>query len=667
MLVANMIVDKRYRVVKPLGAGGMKQVYLVEDTKFDPPRRCALAELVDNFSSPQELQTAGNYFEREANLLSQLDHPNIVRVSDSFKDQTRRYLVMDYIDGDTLGDKVKNSAGKKLGEAEIIRIAIKVVEALEYLHEIKPNPVIYRDLKPSNVMITPDGRVKLIDFGIARFVPPKAMTGMTINGTIIGTPGYASPEQYLGRFDARSDLYSLGATMLSALGVDPTQLPPGTFPPLAQLVPGCGPALSALIDRALKFKPEERPQSASEFLRLLQLAAAPKPAPAPFCGICNRPLPAGSNSCPSCSKTKLIPPDPGKPEKPRSWLAQVAFSSVALVAVLVLAYFWFRQPTNEMSQPGPDTADTAATSEASPAESDSAATPEESAAEASATALPIDDPATLYQSGVAAQQAGNVNDAFNFYTKAANQGYAPAQLALGLMYDDGTASGGKSPTDAFSWYLKAADEGTPEAEANVAQMYWDGRGTTTDHDKAMTWYGKAIAQLSNSPGTNINPSAKKGLGWCFEVGQAGVIQNFSEAARWYRMAAEGGDPWGQYNLGNMYLNGELGQPNYSEAVPWLILAADNHVTNAQVNLGGIFAQGLAPGQLEATQVLPWLQEAYGNGNVNAAYWLGFLYAYGLHGVTRDCKLAAFFLGKAATGGNEEAKHYLDRLNVDCPQ
>ncbi len=667
MLVANMIVDKHYRVVKPLGAGGMKQVYLVEDTKFNPPRRCALAELVDNFSSPQELQTAETYFEREANLLSQLDHPNIVKVSDNFKDQTRRYLVMDYIDGDTLEDKVEKSPSKKLGEAEIIRIAIEVVEALEYLHGIKPNPIIYRDLKPSNVMITPDGRVKLIDFGIARFVPPKAMTGMTIKGTMIGTPPYASPEQYLGRFDARSDLYSLGATMLSALGVDPAQFAVGTVPPLAQLVPGCGPALSALIDRALKFKPEERPQSASEFKRLLQVAAAPKPAPAPVCPTCNRPLPAGSNSCPFCTKTKLIPPDLGKQKKPMSWLAPIAFSSVATVAVLVLGYFLFLQSTNETAQPEPGTADIAATSEASPAESDSAATPEESAAEASATALPIDDPAALYQSGVAAQQAGNVTDAFDFYTKAGNQDYAPAELALGLMYDDGTASGGRSPTDAFNWYLKAAVQGIPEAEANVAQMYWDGRGTTTDHDKAMTWYGKAIAQLSNSAGTNISPSAKKGLGWCFEDGKAGASQNFSEAARWYRMAAEGGDPWGQYNLGTMYLNGELGQPNYSDAVPWLTLAADNHVTNAQVKLGEMFAMGLAPGQIDANQAVPWLKEAYRSGNATAAFWLGFLYAHGLHGVTQDCQLAASYYRKAARGGNDEANEKLSRLKVDCPQ
>ena len=262
MIAPNTIVGGRYRVVKPLGGGGMKLVYLAEDLRL-AARRCALAEVVDNFTNPDAQRQAVEAFQREADMLARLSNEHIPRVFDRFSEQNRHYLVMEYVDGATLEEEMKQ-AGGKLDERRTIDIALQVLDTLVYLHGLEP-PVIYRDLKPSNVMITGAGQAKLIDFGIARHFQPQQ------NATMIGTQGYAPPEQYRGKVELRSDLYALGATMHHALsGRDPANEAPFSFPPIASLCPGLEPALARLIDEALAYDVIHRVQSAAEFRQRLE-------------------------------------------------------------------------------------------------------------------------------------------------------------------------------------------------------------------------------------------------------------------------------------------------------------------------------------------------------------------------------------------------------------
>ncbi|MGH7879941.1 MAG: protein kinase domain-containing protein, partial [Candidatus Binataceae bacterium] len=207
-------------------------------------------------------------FQREADMLAQLSNEHIPRVIDRFSEANHHYLVMEYIDGLTLEDRLKQ-AGGKLAPEPVVDVAIQILETLEYLHDLSP-PVIYRDLKPSNVMITPSGRAKLIDFGIARHFAPLT------NATMIGTQGYAPPEQYRGKVEARSDLYALGATMHHALsGRDPAAEPPFSFPPLRKVSPEIDPALAAAVDQALAYDVVNRLRDASDFKRrLIELQAA---------------------------------------------------------------------------------------------------------------------------------------------------------------------------------------------------------------------------------------------------------------------------------------------------------------------------------------------------------------------------------------------------------
>jgi len=281
MIAPNTIVGGRYRVTKPLGGGGMKLVYLAEDLRL-AARPCALAEMVDSFTSPDTQKQAVAAFQREADMLAQLSNEHIPRVFDRFSEQNHHYLVMEFIDGITLEERLK-AAGGKLPEADVIDVALQVLDTLEYLHHLEP-PVIYRDLKPSNVMLTPSGQVKLIDFGIARLFQPLS------NATMIGTQGYAPPEQYRGKVEFRSDLYALGATMHHALsGRDPALEPPFSFPPLHSLCPDVTPALCEVIDQALKYDVALRVADDAEFRQRLIAIKSGAPLVMPQ----RRPTPGG--------------------------------------------------------------------------------------------------------------------------------------------------------------------------------------------------------------------------------------------------------------------------------------------------------------------------------------------------------------------------------------
>jgi serine/threonine protein kinase len=261
MIAPNSIVGGRYRVVKALGGGGMKLVYLAEDLRL-VARRCALAEMVDSFTSPDMQSQAVSAFQREADMLAELNNEHIPRIFDRFSEANHHYLVMEYIDGPTLDDELKKNGGK-LKPERVIDIALQVLDTLDYLHNLAP-PVIYRDLKPSNVMITREGQAKLIDFGIARHFQPLS------NATMIGTQGYAPPEQYRGKVETRSDLYALGATMHHALsGRDPAAEAPFSFPSLRKLCPDLDPALSAIVDQSLAYDVVNRMPTAVEFKRRL--------------------------------------------------------------------------------------------------------------------------------------------------------------------------------------------------------------------------------------------------------------------------------------------------------------------------------------------------------------------------------------------------------------
>jgi len=262
-LTATVVGGGRYVVDHLLGRGGMSAVYAARDLRV-AGRLVAIKEMVDVFADPEERAAAERDFAREAALLAALRHPAIPAIVDSFSENNRHLLVMEYIAGENLEGALERHG--PYDEARVRAWARDLCAVLAYLHRQDP-PVVFRDLKPGNIIAQPDGRVRLIDFGIARLFKPhqKADT------TALGTSGYASPEHYTGQTDARSDVYSLGATLHHLLtGRDPSKFPPFKFPPVRELNPAVSPELAAIVERAVRADREKRFASIEDMAKALE-------------------------------------------------------------------------------------------------------------------------------------------------------------------------------------------------------------------------------------------------------------------------------------------------------------------------------------------------------------------------------------------------------------
>ncbi|HEY9677110.1 MAG TPA: serine/threonine-protein kinase [Drouetiella sp.] len=259
------MLQKRYEVVSHLGQGGMGTVYMARDMRL-ANRYCVVKKLRDDFFREEDKQKALEFFKREADVLSPLKHPNIVSILDTFEEDENYYLVMEYVEGDNLHNML-NQRGEPFPEQQVLQWAIQIADVLHFLHSNEPK-VIYRDLKPSNVMIDTKDRVKLVDFGIAR---PYAEDS---DNTHVVSAGYSPPEQYWGAADPRSDIYALGATMHFLLtGQEPLALQ--VCSP-KRLNPKISDHIDEIVQRATAQDVWLRYQNAPEMLQELEFVPKPK-------------------------------------------------------------------------------------------------------------------------------------------------------------------------------------------------------------------------------------------------------------------------------------------------------------------------------------------------------------------------------------------------------
>ncbi|MBS6395818.1 MAG: serine/threonine protein kinase [Clostridiales bacterium] len=255
MLETGELVNGRYRILHKIGQGGMSVVYLAKDELEN--RQWAVKEV--RREGVQDFRVVEQGLITETNMLKRLHHPNLPHIVDVIENEDRFLIVMEYIEGISLKDKLAGAGA--LLQTDVIRWGVQLCDVLDYLHGQRP-PIIYRDLKPANIMLKPGGDVKLIDFGTAR----EYKTGNQEDTINIGTVGYAAPEQYggMGQSDARTDIYCLGVTLYQLVtGKNPCE-PPYLVLPIRHWNPALSPELEQIILKCTEIDPADRYQSAAE-------------------------------------------------------------------------------------------------------------------------------------------------------------------------------------------------------------------------------------------------------------------------------------------------------------------------------------------------------------------------------------------------------------------
>ena len=386
MLEPGTLLSSRYRIQSILGQGGMGAVYLATMEALGG-KKVAVKEMELKGFSREELDQAVKQFNKEASFLANLDHPNLVQVTDFFIEGDKHYLVMAYVQGQTLQEKLR-AHGKPFTWDMLKPYAEPLVDVLHYLHTQDP-PIIFRDLKPSNIMIEESGRLRLIDFGIARTAQAGDKTSTFLQGT--GTSGFSPIEQYGGAqsTDQRSDIYALGATLYYILT---GKIPPDAVArisqnkalvPPSQLQPDLPPGVDDLLVKALGLRQPDRQNSMAEFKQQMMAIqsgqmdsegatedfgalpavgastrAKPETAPTPPAAV----VPAAASVTPAASPTpqgksqsitvEMFPTTPNAHQQQNTtpWLIGLGSMAVAALAIFGMVSTYFpKDPVAESS------------------------------------------------------------------------------------------------------------------------------------------------------------------------------------------------------------------------------------------------------------------------------------------------------------------------------
>ncbi len=260
MLEIGSVIDGKYKILNVVGKGGMSVVYLAMNERAN--KQWAIKEVRKD--GMQSFEVVKQNLVAETDLLKKLNHPHLPSIIDVIDCDDTFLIVMDYIEGNPLSKALETSGAQN--QDDVIEWAKQLCDVLGYLHSRKP-PIIYRDMKPSNVMLKPDGNVMLIDFGTAR----EFKSSSVADTTCLGTQGYAAPEQFggHGQTDARTDIYCLGATMYHLVTGHNPATPPYEMYPIRQWNPMLSSGLEEIILKCTQRNPEDRYQSCAELLYAL--------------------------------------------------------------------------------------------------------------------------------------------------------------------------------------------------------------------------------------------------------------------------------------------------------------------------------------------------------------------------------------------------------------
>ena len=649
----------RYRITGKLGAGGMGVVYLAEDTVLG--RRVALktVRLLEG-ADPNSLHDLAERFLREARIVAQMDHPGIVSVYDFGYEGETAYLVLEYVAGSNLSNRLEQPP--RLDRAACARVLREAASALDYAHK---RGVVHRDVKPANLLMTDDGRVKVADFGIAKL---SGSTTMTATGMLMGTVEYMSPEQIRGEtVDGRSDQYSLAVVAYQLVtGKRPFQADSTitlahmivyeqpTPASAARQVPPVTLNVDRVLARALDKRPTARYATCSEFVQDLEIAwvgVAPPVANtgasiASAASIETAPLemppppratpPSPTPSVPA--QAPVPPPLPGTATPARSmkwiWVAAAVFLVVAGAGVVALVKL------------GPTLLKSLAPASNQPiASSQSAVNPPQTAPQTSPAATPP-QPAQTGTASPATLPPRTRPSSLPVRRRASPE----EQKAEGDEASSGSAkiSGEQLPASALE---KRASAGDVRTMVQTGDAFAIGRGGTQDYTKARQWYEKAAAKGDSGAMTRIGDLYLRGYG---------VSRDYVIARSWYEQAAAKDFREAMDRLGELYYHGLGVTKDFGAARQWYEKSAQRGFPLSFTHLARLYRYGNGVAQ-DCDVARNWYEEAAAADNNNAMLMLGELYSEGCVGFRDDREKAREWYTKAAQAGNEAAKEKLRTL------
>ena len=683
MLRCGTILDGRYVVGRSLGQGGFGITYLGFDLRLDIPvcikeyypEGAAMRTVPHNgriywgtSENAQGLMEGRQSFVREAQKADKLrDLRHVVSVWAVFYENETAYIVMDYIKGETLGDRLVRTQ-KVLSEKECAMLMAPVIQDLEQAHQ---RGIIHRDIKPDNLMLTPAGELVLLDMGAAKDLVTSAQHANSMTSARAVSQGFSPLEQYRakGRIGPWTDVYAMCATIYYCTTGRITPTPMDRISGEKVDYSGLTAPFAAVLEKGLAVRPEERCQSMRILLE--ELAAAS--------GITVPESQPTEDTETQALETKSTEPAPKKKKKSLLLPVLGVAALLILAAIVLLLGSKIRSgalpnlipalnkteataaPTSSpdaapMATPDvaptstPDAAPTAtpdatptATPDAAPtatpeittaptpaptteptAEPTPAPTTEPTAEpspaptpEPAPAPQPEDDAEKLYERGLVYDEAGNYTEALSWYLRAAESGNAEAMRKIGNLYREGLGVE-QDPGKAVEWYLKAIDGGDAPAMYNLGNCYIMGVGVEQDYREAMNWYIRAADAGFVAGMTAVGAMYEQGYG---------VQQDGNEALRWYQRAAEAGDATAMNNIGILFADGRVLEQNFTAAMEWLRRAADNGSGAGARNIGLMYYMGHGVEQ-DYTQALNWFLKAAELGDAPAMHMLGNMYQFG---------------------------------------
>jgi len=569
--------------------------------------------------------------------MASLNHQNITKVIDFDEQPQQLSIIIELLEGEDLNEKIKRNG--PLSEKEIIDVFSQTLSAFQYAHE---KGIVHRDIKPSNIFILPDGRVKILDFGIAKLFGQG--NEMTQTGTQMGTPIYMSPEQVKAdkSIDHRSDIYSLGVTMFFAINGKPpynsdtdSQFDIFTkivFEPLPEL-PVLG-QFGGFIKKACQKDREQRFQSCQDWLQSIKIEAEPDKT------ILNESLKENRDFQQSENKQKPFE------QSTKSKNNKFIFIGIGVILLFVLGYFSLNYYKNVKLENGISYYNNKEYEKAFDI-FNSNILQENSDAQYYL--------GKMYSKGEYVKR--NDDKAYQLAKKSADQENEKGINLLGFMFLNGEGTE-KDINKAIEYFTKASNLGNAKAFLNLGEIYSEGEGgIEIDNNKAIEYYKSCINLASGQIEKDLAGKPEYNIGKIYLLGGNGVEVDYNKAKEYYLKAIEKNNPSAGVNLGWMYENGKGVPQDNVMAFNYYTISANLNNAMGQSNLGLCYLNGNGCTQ-DYSKAFELFKKSAAQGNSTGLANLGFMYEFNRGGAGYDIDKARMYYKQAADLGNEWAKRKL---------